>query len=188
MRQKLFIFVGLILLVGVLIGINAVSYVQKDKIPDTEISPNRSTYNSGSTGTQAFYDLLAETGRQVTHWQEKPSVLLNKSSNSPKTFVIIGQTRLHIEKTETEQILKWVFNGGKLVIIDREPPTQLLKTDANRLITSVPSKDFAYNVDPSNPSGMMGKEPAGKPTQPTIFTRNVNAVQPSRFTDRKSVV
>ena len=187
MRQKLFIFIGLILLVGLLIGINAVSYVQKDKIPDTEINPNRSTYNSGSTGTRAFYDLLNETGRKVTRWQEKPFALLNNSANAPQTFVIIGQTRLEIEKTEIDQILKWVSNGGKLVIIDREPSPGILETTANRLISIVPSKDFAYNVDPSNPSGMIGKELAGKPTQPTIFTRNVNAVQPSRFTSSVNI-
>jgi hypothetical protein len=187
MRQKFFIFLGLILLIGLLIGINAVSYVQKDKIPDTELTPNRSTYNSGSTGTRAFYDLLAETGRKVTRWQEKPFALLNNAANSPKTFVIIGQTRLKIEKPDAEQILKWVANGGKLVIIDREPTANLLKTDARRLISSIPSKDFAYNTDPSNPAGMIGKELAGKPTQPTIFTRNINAVQPSRFTSSVSI-
>jgi Domain of unknown function (DUF4350) len=181
MRQKLFIFIGLILVIGALIGINAVSYTQKDIKPDTELEPNRSTFNSGATGTRAFYDLLGETGKKITRWQEKPSVLLNNSANNPQTFVIIGRTRLEIDPAEVEQILTWVANGGKLVIIDRDPPKDLLSTTTNWSISNIESKDYAYEVDPYNQPAMVLKTDAGKPLQPTVFTKNVNAIQPSRF-------
>ena len=63
MKQKLFIFIFLIFLVAVLVGLNAATYTQKEKTPDSESSPRRSTFNSGATGLQAFYTLLNETGR-----------------------------------------------------------------------------------------------------------------------------
>jgi hypothetical protein len=57
MRQKLGIVVGLLVLILILIGLNAATYVQREKTPDNEIFPNRSSFNSGATGTQAFYTL-----------------------------------------------------------------------------------------------------------------------------------
>ena len=180
MRQKLLIFAALIVLIVTLIGLNAVSYTQKDTLPDSEESPNRSTYNAGATGTRAFYELLAETGRRVTCWQENPSAL-SGAKNQPDTFVIVGATRLDINEKETEQILRWVSAGGKLVIIDRAPVKDLILTTANWSVSTVTSKDFAFNIDPSNPQQMTEKTNAVKPVQPTVFTRSVNAVQPSRF-------
>ncbi len=180
MRQKFLIILALIFLVALLIGLNAASYVQKDKEPDQEINPNRSTFNTGSTGTRAFYDLLAETGNKVTRWQESPAELLN-AKNSPTTFVIIGQTKLEIDETEAEQILRWVANGGRLVIIDREPLKDLLSTTANWTITAVPTEASTFGVDPAESVQMTAATSAIKPSQPSVFTRNVTAVQPSRF-------
>ena len=62
MKQKLFVILVLGFLIALLAVLNAATYVQKEKVPDTEFAPNRSTYNPGSTGTQAFYTLLSETG------------------------------------------------------------------------------------------------------------------------------
>ena len=64
MKQKLFIFFGVFVVLLLLIGLNAASFSQKEKEADTEVFPNRSTYNTGATGTRAFYDLLAEAGAQ----------------------------------------------------------------------------------------------------------------------------
>jgi hypothetical protein len=180
MRQKLLILVGLVFLIALLIGLNAASYVERDDQVDNEIRPNRSTYNPGATGTRAFYEFLTETGRKVTRWQESPTALLN-SSNRPDTLVIVGTTRLEIDDSETEKIIRWVWAGGKLVIIDREPPAALLKTSANWTIKNNPSHDATFGVDPSEQIQMTTLTPAIKPTQPSVFTRNVNAVQPSRF-------
>jgi hypothetical protein len=91
-KQRLIIFLGLILLVAVLVGLNAASYTQKEKTPDNEVFPNRSTYNSGATGTQALYSLLVETGRKVVRWQQPPDSLLT-SKNKPAVFVVIGTVR-----------------------------------------------------------------------------------------------
>jgi hypothetical protein len=181
MRQKFFIFAGLILLVVVLVGLNVASYVQKEKVPDSEASPNRSTYNTGATGTRAFFDLLNETGRKSVRWQEPPRALLTAGKNAPQTFVVVGSIQREFEDDEIEHLMQWVSEGGKLVLIDREPHERLLATTANWSIKAVPTQGFPFGVDPSNQGQMTDKVSAAKPVQPSVYTRNVNAVQPSRF-------
>lgn len=181
MKQKLIIFFFLILLVGVLIGLNAATYVQREKTPDSEMQPNRSTYNSGATGTQAFYTLLAETGRKVTRWQEPPSALLT-SKSPPAVFVIIGSLRREFTDQEADSVLRWTSNGGRLVIIGREPPKELVKTTSNWHLdlTMKPDLDL-FTIDPSDQKLMIGETVAVKPVQPTLYTNGVNAVQKSKF-------
>ncbi len=72
MRQRLAIIVTVVLVLGVLIAINAASYESEDERQDTELSPNRSTYHSGATGTRALYDFLSESGYPVMRWREVP--------------------------------------------------------------------------------------------------------------------
>jgi len=182
MRQKLLIFAALFLMVIVLIGLNAASYTQKGKQIDSEFSPNRSSYNAGATGTRAFYDLLSETGRKVTRWQEPPDALL-ANKNAPKTFVVMGSVRREFTDGEIKNLLQWVSKGGKLVIIDREPPEALVKTTAdwNLSVSADKSNPLLYSIDASDPKQMTDKVDAVKPVQPTVYTQKVNAVQPSIF-------
>ncbi|MCU1289813.1 MAG: hypothetical protein JWN60_2042 [Acidobacteria bacterium] len=181
MRQKLYIFGALFLLTALLIGLNTASYVQKETEPDTESSPIRSTYNAGSTGTRVFYELLTETGRQTTRWQQPPSALLS-GQNSPETFIIVGPVRREFAEDEIEDLLQWVSSGGKLVIIDREPFADLQTTTANwSLSFSGNPIQNSYSVDPADPKQMTEKASIGKPVQPTVYTTNINAVQPSKF-------
>ncbi len=182
MKQKLFLFLFLILIVVTLVGLNAASYVQKEKMPDSELSPNRSTYNTGATGTQALYSLLSETGRKVVRWQEPPSALTTSSKNAPAVFVVIGKLRREFAEDEFEPLLRWVSGGGRLVLIDREPPHGLVTTTANWQIRSDDSDPLKFlSVDPSDQNQMTADTPAIKPVQPTIFTHSINAIQPSRF-------
>lgn len=183
MRQKLFIFLGLIFLIMVLIGLNAASYVEKDKTPDTESRPNRSTFNAGATGTRALYQLLAETGRQPTRWQQEPPADFDGDDKTkPQTFVVIGQVRRKFDEEEIERLLDWVSSGGKLVVIDREPPTELIAAEANWNVSAATEKDWLFdNLDPSNVKQMTADTLAAKPSQPTVFTQKINAVQPSRL-------
>jgi hypothetical protein len=181
MRQKLFIFLGLIFLALVLVGLNVASYVQKEKFPDSESNPNRSTYNTGATGTRAFFDLLNETGRRAVRWQEPPLALLSERKDTPQTFVIAGHLQRDFTDEEREHLLRWVSEGGKLVVIDREPHQKLLSTTAEWLIKVTQTERVPFGIDPSNHQQMTDKVTAGKPLQPSVYTRNVNAVQPSRF-------
>jgi hypothetical protein len=182
LKQKVFIFVGLAVLIIILIGLNAVSYTQKEKELDSEFYPNRSTYNTGSTGTRAFFDLLTETGRKPVRWQDAPTELLINNKNKPATFVIIGQTRQSISGEDAVAILKWVSEGGKLVIIDRAPVAELVKTTANwNVIFNTQFDQPYYTTDASDQQQMTTGVRAAKPVQPSIYTKGINAVQTSAF-------
>src|SRR3954471_23321611 len=105
MRQSFALIITIVVVVVLLIVLNAASYVSTERQPDTEFNPDRSTYNAGATGGRALYDLLAESGRPVMRWQEKPHALLTESGErSPTTFVIIGKTRIPFEKEEVDSL------------------------------------------------------------------------------------
>lgn len=182
MKQRMLIFLALIFLVVMLIGLNAATYVQKEKVPDTEFAPNRSTYNSGSTGTQAFYSLLSETGRKVRRWRSSLDTIDTDLDERPSVFVMIGPMRRELTDVENTRLMKWVATGGTLVLIDREPMPALAVSTAQWKIAVTPevSPDI-YSVDAANPTQMTANTAALKPSFPSFFTNGVNAVQPSRF-------
>ncbi len=168
---------------AVLAGLNAASYTQKETVPDSEVSPNRSTFNTGATGTQAYFSLLRETGRNATRWQQPPAALLTASANArPAVFVITGNLKRAFSEPDTVQLLRWVSEGGRLVVIDREPPEQLAVTTASWKIAFENEARFdIFDVDPSDQAKMTADTPAIKPVQPGIYASSVNAVQPSRL-------
>lgn len=181
MKQKLFIFLALFFLLTLLIGLNAVSYTQKEKIPDTEDNPNRSTFNVGATGTRAFYDLLLETGNKVVRWREPFPYSSKFDETQFTTYVIVGKTRKELQIDELQRITDWVSNGGTLIIIDRFPPDDLITTTGSWKVSTLPSKIFPNGIDPTDQTQMTAETDAVKPAQPTIYTMQVNGVQPSKF-------
>ena len=182
MKQRFFIFFILVLLVGLLAVLNAATYVQQDKKPDTELAPNRSTYNAGSTGTQAFYSLLLETGRKVTRWRTSLDTISSDLKSRPAVFIMIGPLRRELEESEKTELMEWVSSGGTLILIDREPSVELAMTTAQWQMSVKPadSPDL-FSVDSSDQRQMTSQPPANRPVQPSYFTHGVNAVQPSRF-------
>lgn len=181
MRQRLAIILTIAVVLLLLIVLNAASYVSEQREPDAEFNPDRSTYNVGATGTRAFYDLLAESGRRVTRWSETPFALLKGGDNAPKTFVIIGKTRIPFEEDEAKSLLKWVENGGRLVIVDRRPDARLLpKSDAWRVSTEAQELPRT-NVNPARPEEMTAGVALVRASQPSLLTRNVESVLPSRY-------
>jgi hypothetical protein len=176
------IFLALIFLGVLLVVLNAATYVQKQKVPDTEFAPNRSTYNSGSTGTQAFYSLLSETGRKVRRWQSELDTIDTDIGERPAVFVMIGPHRRQLTDVENTHLMKWVAAGGTLVLIDREPLSDLMVSTAQWKLSVNPelSPDI-YTTDAANQTQMTANTAAIKPSFPSSFTHGVNAVQPSRF-------
>ena len=190
MRQRFLIFGALISLVILLIGLNAVSIQQKQKLPDNEFAPNRSSYNSGTTGTQAFYSLLLETGRKVVRWQDAPSSLKIAGKNKPSVFVLVGRPRRAFTEEEAVDMYQWVYDGGRLVIIDRED-TEFLKRSIGNwtvLLTPQPNDPELYGIDPFDQNQVIAKVNAAKPVQPSTYVTQVNAVQPSRFASALKLV
>jgi hypothetical protein len=181
MRQRLVIIIALVVVVGVLVLINAASYVKVEQTADSEMSPDRSTLNAGATGTRALYDFLHESGYQVARWRESTDSLLSFNGPKPATIVVVGRTLVPFSESESQEILHWVEKGGRLVIIDRSPERGLLPSSGEWTIgahmTTVPWTD----VDPTNFEQMTSGVKPVPPSQPTLLTRDVVEILPSRF-------
>lgn len=180
MRQRLGIILTIVLAVGVLVAINSAAYVTDEKQQDSELMPNRSTYNAGATGTRALHDLLNESGYPVMRWREAPEKLLGSSGDKVRTFVIVGRPRVAIEEEEAQTLLLWVERGGRLVIIDRRPDDQLLPRSGEWKVTTE-FLDFAISADPAQVDQMTEGVKPIEPSQPTLLTREVESVMPSRY-------
>jgi hypothetical protein len=167
--------------VGVLVALNAASYVKVEPTADSEASPDRSTFNSGATGTRALYDFLHESGYPVARWRESTSSLLSLYGPKPQTIVVIGRTAVPFSKTESKEILHWVENGGRLVIIDRSPDSSLLPPSANWTIGAYMTSFPWVDLDPANFEQMTTGVKPVPPSQPTFLARNVETIMPSRF-------
>ncbi|HEX7295955.1 MAG TPA: DUF4350 domain-containing protein, partial [Pyrinomonadaceae bacterium] len=180
MRQRLTIILTVIVILGALVVLNTITYVKKEKPLDTEIAPNRSTYHSGPTGTRALYDFLSESGFSVIRWRESPERLLTTGANI-RTLVVIGSTQVPISEEHVEPLLEWVGRGGRLILIDRDPPPSLLPQSGDWLINMKGHRFPLVEVDPSDPKAMTQTVSAIQPVQPTIFTQDIQAVLPSQF-------
>ena len=180
MRQRFGIIISIILAVGVLILINSAAYVSEDEKPDSESSPNRSTYNGGATGTRALFDLLNESGFPVIRWREAPDRLLGVNGESVETFVLVGTPKIAIDEDEAKSLLLWVERGGRLVLIDRRPNDALLPRSGEwKIFTEY--LEFPSGLDPAHPEEMTKGVASLKPVQPTPLTRELASVKPSRF-------
>jgi hypothetical protein len=181
MRQRLGIIITVLLAIGVLVAINSLAYVQEEKRHDSELAPNRSTYNSGATGTRALFDFLNESGYKVMRWREAPEKLLSASGQKVQTFVIIGRPIVSVEADEAKSLLHWVARGGRLVIIDRRPDEYLLPAAGEWTVTTEFINYPSIQDDPANAEQMTKDVKPLRPVQPTRFTRDLDSVQPSRF-------
>src|ERR1044072_6499633 len=112
MRQRLTIILTFIVIIGALVVINTISYVKQEKLQDSELFPNRSTYHSGPTGTRALHDLMSESGYKVIRWREAPEKLLGQAGNNVATFVVIGPTQLPFSEEQQKALEEWISRGG----------------------------------------------------------------------------
>ena len=181
MRQRITIILTILVVLGVLVILNAVTYVREEKTQDSELAANRSTYHSGPTGSRALYDFLSESGHKVMRWREVPEKLPGGSGQDVRTFVVIGRTQLPFTEEQANSLRLWVQRGGRLVLIDRGPEHLLLPRSENWTISTAEINFPGANVDPSKPKEMTENVEALQPVQATPFTRDVQAVMPSRF-------
>src|ERR1051325_9468225 len=180
MRQYLAIILGVVLVLVLLVALNAASYVQIERTPDSEYNPDRSTYNAGATGTRALYDFLRESGREVTRWREAPAALLKSNQRQPSTFVVL-QPKLSFEPEEVECLMRWVEGGGRLVIIDRRPNPRLLPDSGDWRVATELRQYPTPDAHADNPEEMTAGVSPARPTQPTALTLNVVTVMRSRL-------
>ena len=181
MQRRFGIILTIVVAIGVLVAINSLAYVSEEEKHDSELAPNRSSYNGGATGTRALYELLSESGYKVMRWREAPERLFGDAGNQVKTFIIIGDTRVPVSDDEAESLLHWVTQGGRLVIVDRRPEDHLLPRAGEWKVTTQYSTYPGFDTDPADPEQMTKEVKPVKPAQPTALTRDVESVMPSRF-------
>src|SRR5215217_1095099 len=141
MRQRLTIILTFVVIIGLLVIINSLTYVKQDKGADQELNPNRSTYHSGPTGTRALHDFLNESGYKVIRWREAPEKLMSSSGQLVTTFVVIGPTQLSFTEAEANALRVWVASGGRFVLIDRALDPELAPKSGPWIISSI---DFGF--------------------------------------------
>ena len=184
MRQRLTIILTFVVIIGLLVLLNTLTYVQDDETRDHEIAPNRSTYHSGPTGTRALHDFLNESGYKVIRWRQTPERLLGDAGSLVDTFVVVGETQLLFTQEESVALLDWVAGGKRLVIIDRTLDTRLVPESGGWKLASQLSALPRIDTDPSDVKQMTENVTEFRPVQPTLLTTNVLSVMPSRFASR----
>jgi len=188
MRQRVTIILTFVVIIGLLVVLNTLTYVNQDKNEDLEINPNRSTYHSGPTGTRALHDFLNESGYKVIRWRETPQKLLSGSGQMVATFVVIGPTPISFTEDEAAALLRWIARGGRFVLIDRWPDSQILPKSKG---WGIKSREYGFpsiDVNPADATQMTQNVNPVKPVQPTTLTRGVNSIMPSRFASRLDVL
>src|SRR5215212_9366169 len=185
MKSRLLIFLSILLLVAVLAALNAASYVRVERETETELLPDRSTLNSGGTGTRALFEYLREGGADVARWGHPMNAL--SGPERPETLVIVGPTRHTVEPREATAVLNWVSTGGRLVLIDREPSYLLLPHVARWRVFAEAVEFPDTESDPYNAENVTRGVPLLAPAQPTALTRNVSEVARSRFASRLQI-
>jgi hypothetical protein len=185
MKSRLLILLSIVLLVAVLAALNAASYVRVEREAETELLPDRSTLNSGGTGTRALFEYLRESGTDAVGWRRPLNALAGP--DRPESFVVVGPTRHAFEKREADAVLGWVSAGGRLVLIDREP-SPLLLPQVGRWRVFAQTVEFPdADTDPNDAENMTRGVRLLSPAQPTALTRNVTEVTRSRFASRLQI-
>jgi hypothetical protein len=97
--------------------------------------------------------------------------------------VIVGRTRVEFKAEEVRHLLEWVEAGGRLVVIDRIPEASLIEGE-NWLVSShtvlLPERGVRADDTESLTRGATQLAPA----QPTLLTRDVASIAPSRYASR----
>ena len=188
MRQRFTIILTFVVIIGLLVILNSITYVRKEKVQDMETSPNRSTYHSGPTGTRALHDLLNESGYKVIRWRESPERLFSESGKPVKTFVVIGPFPIGFTGNEVEALRDWVARGGRLVFVDRYFDDTLVPKSEGWKVVARQWNFPTVDDNPADTQQMTKNVTALHPLQPTVLTAGIDTVMPSRFAARLSVL
>ncbi|MDT7808919.1 MAG: hypothetical protein QOJ70_2732 [Acidobacteriota bacterium] len=185
MKSRLLILLSIVLMIVVLVALNAASYVRVEEEAETEFAPDRSTENSGGTGTRALFEYLRARGTDAVRWKQSMASLAGEGT--PASLVLVGPLRHGVEKREADAVLRWVSAGGRLVLIDRSPDAKLLPTSGHWRVFSETVESPAPGVLPDDAENMTRGVPLIHPAQPTTLTRDVSQVTRSRFASRLHV-
>src|SRR6185369_9800951 len=89
---------------------------------------------------------------------------------------------------EAEALRDWVGRGGRLVLIDRRVNEELAPKSEG---WSIKSREWfvpTFNYNPGDSQQMTEGVTALHPSQPTLLTKAIDTVMPSRFAGRLSIL
>jgi hypothetical protein len=180
MRRYFAGVVTIVLVIAILVGMSAAGAIEFDRPVENEFAPNRSTYNSGQTGTRALYQLLEESGTPVARWRSHYSSLYTEGKDS--ILVIIGPFPSGQKISEEEAIVlqSWISTGGQALIISRSPIEQF---GDPAIRAKAPEKLPAQDATPEQ---FIDEESDKLIAQPTELTRKVRGLAFSNFASRMS--
>ncbi|HEY8461312.1 MAG TPA: DUF4350 domain-containing protein, partial [Blastocatellia bacterium] len=180
MRRYFGVTITIIVVISALIAMTAAGNIDFDKPFESEFAPNRSTYNSGPTGTRAFYQLLEESGMRVARWRSRYSRLNAEAKDA--ILIIIGpfMRGQKISDEESSDLRAWIASGGQALIISRSPLEQF-SDPAIRLESS--GKLPALNATPEEFIDVDSDELI---IQPTELTRGLRGLALTQFASRMS--
>jgi hypothetical protein len=172
--------ITIIIVIAILVGLSAADAIEFDRPTENELAPNRSTYNSGQTGTRAIYQLLEESGTPVARWRKHYSSLGAEAEDS--ILVIIGpfQSGKKITEEEAFALQVWISAGGRALIISRSPIEQF----GDPAIRAKAPEQLPVNYE--TPEQYIDGESDELIAQPTELTRGVRGLALSNFATRMS--
>lgn len=174
MRRYLGIIISIVLALVVIVALSAAGNLDFDRPPESEKEPIRSSYNSGPTGTRAFYQLLEESGTPVVRLREDFRSLTAQASNAKDAMlVVVGPFNPNLDITGEEALAmqNWIAAGGTALIVSRYPQSQF----GDPMIQS--------RIHEQNPPWSAPAETLVDPNsdqliaQPTELTRNLRGLE-----------
>ncbi len=176
MRRYFGIILTVVIAFAVLIGLNAVESLSVERQPESESNPWRSSYNSGPTGTRAFYQWLEESGYRVARWRENYQALKQKAPNA--TLVVAGPFELPVNEAEARALREWIAAGGRLLLISRTPQDQFGDKSIN-----VKYPSFVATAQ-TTPEQLVDQHSDLLIAQPTELTRQIRGLAVSQLATR----
>jgi Domain of unknown function (DUF4350) len=178
MRHYLGIIIIGLVVFAVLIALSAAGSTELDRPRENELQPIRSSYNTGPTGTRAFYQLLEESGRRVARLRESYHTFEKRATNV--LLIIIGpfQNDRPLPPAEASALQKWIMTGGHALIVSRDPLQQFGGHDIHSEIANQ-NPEWAAPAEKlidSNSDGFV--------VQPTELTRDLRGLALSNLAAR----
>lgn len=176
------ITIAFLIIAALFAGLSMLGQMQLDRPFESELQPNRSSYNTAPTGTHAFYKLLEEDGRRVSRFRDSYKFLKTKAKDS--LLIIVGpHTKSFNLSTssflDNDALKKWIFDGGQVLLISRNPSGQFYDENIHSDIDKETQIDVPAErlIDSSSDKYII---------QPTEVTSNLQNLNLSHFASRLS--
>jgi hypothetical protein len=160
---------AILILAGLFLAIVAINFIfmaDDSGEQENEQTGSRSSYRATPFGTLGFYELLAESGYEVTRFTEPLTSLAARHDIT--TLVIISPPAFFGPSEEEFQSLNaWIETGGWLIVIDRDIEASFGKAEAS--------------------THRAKSQTEVRRLQPTLYTRSVERLELSPFANRVKV-